>query len=135
MLYCPNIFSQYSLKSLHRACVLTTQWGNETYSARLSNVFVYASQRFNWVKTMTRRSLRGIATSLVLFAATGLVANDPATVFTHTLTVQEKLELLETIEITSEKELQPVKEDEKDPAVEEILDEISQLESDSDSSE
>ncbi len=84
---------------------------------------------------MTRRSLRGIATSLVLFAATGLVANDPATVFTHTLTVQEKLELLETIEITSEKELQPVKEDEKDPAVEEILDEISQLESDSDSNE
>ncbi|MCY4093594.1 MAG: hypothetical protein OXG05_00555 [Gammaproteobacteria bacterium] len=84
---------------------------------------------------MTRRSLRILATSLVLSAASGLVANDPTTVLTHTLTVKEKLELLETIEITSKKELQPVREDEKDPAVEEILESISQFESDSDSNE
>ena len=84
---------------------------------------------------MTRLSLRALATSLVLFAATGLVANDPATVLTHTLTVKEKLQLLETIEITSEKELQPVQADEADLKVEEILEEISQLESDSDSKE
>ena len=84
---------------------------------------------------MTRLSLRVLALSFVLFAATGLVANDPATVVTHNLTVKEKLQLLETIEITSEKELQPVREEEKDSKVEDILEAISQLESDSDSNE
>ncbi|MCY4129949.1 MAG: hypothetical protein OXG15_12015 [Gammaproteobacteria bacterium] len=84
---------------------------------------------------MKRLSQRVLALSIVLFAASGLFANDPATVVTHTLTVQEKLQLLETIEITSKKELQPIPDDEKDPAIDEILDEISQLESDSDSNE
>lgn len=84
---------------------------------------------------MTRLSLRLLATSLVLLVATGLDANDSATVVTHTLTVKEKLELLETIEITSEKELQSVHAEETDPKVEEILEEISQLEADSDSKE
>lgn len=84
---------------------------------------------------MTRQPLRALALSFVLLAATGLVANDPLTVVTHTLTVQEKLELLETIEITSEKELQPVRDDEKDAEIEKILEEISQLESDAVSNE
>ena len=84
---------------------------------------------------MKRLSQRVLATSIVLFAASGLFANDPGTVVTHTLTVQEKLQLLETIEITSKKELQRVREDEEDPTIDEILDEISQLESDSGSNE
>ena len=84
---------------------------------------------------MKRLSQRVLGTSIVLFAVSGLFANDPATVVTHTLTVQEKLQLLETIEITSKKELQPIRDDEEDPAIDEILDEISQFESDSDSNE
>ena len=84
---------------------------------------------------MKRISQRVLATVIVLFTASGLFANDPATVVTHTLTVQEKLQLLETIEITSKKELQPVRKDEEDTAIDEILEEISQLESDSDSKE
>lgn len=84
---------------------------------------------------MTRQPLRSLALSFVLLASTGLVANDPLTVVTHTLTVQEKLELLETIEITSKKELQPVRDEEKDVEIEKILDEISQLESESVSNE
>ena len=84
---------------------------------------------------MKRLSLRGLATSIVLFAASGIFANDPVTVVTHTLSVQEKLQLLETIEITSEKELRPISEDEADRTIDEILEEISQLESDLDSKE
>lgn len=84
---------------------------------------------------MKRLSQLLLATVIVLFGVSGLFANDPATVVTHTLTVQEKLQLLETIEITSKKELQPVRDDEKDPTIDEILEEISQLESDSDSKE
>lgn len=82
---------------------------------------------------MTRLPMRAIVLSFALFATTGLIANDPMTVVTHNLSVHEKLELLETIEITSEKELQPVPNDDKDQEIEKILEEISQLESDSES--
>ena len=84
---------------------------------------------------MSRKLLRTFAFFVASFVTTALVANDPATVVTHTLTVQEKLELLETIEITSKKELLAIPDDEKDEDVESILDEISQLESDSTFSE
>ena len=84
---------------------------------------------------MTRQPLRAFALTFVLLSSTGLVANDPLTVVTHTLSVQEKLELLETIEITSKKELQPVRDEEKDLEIEKILEEISQLESESESKE
>lgn len=84
---------------------------------------------------MKHISQRILASSILLFAVSGIIANDPITVVTHTLTVQEKLQLLETIEITSEKEIQPVQNDEIDPAIDEILEEISQLESDSPSKE
>lgn len=69
-----------------------------------------------------------IALAVTAFLASTAIADDPATVKTHSLSVEQKLVLLETIEITSEKELEPVKE--ADPEVDAILDEIAQLESD-----
>lgn len=111
---------------LARACSLVH---NSDILNKRQHVLVYAFQRFRWIEIMTRQSLRTLALSFVLLASTGLVANDPLTVVTHTLTVQEKLELLETIEITSEKELQPIRDEDKDVEIEEILEEISQLES------
>ncbi|MYD42845.1 MAG: hypothetical protein F4W90_03020 [Gammaproteobacteria bacterium] len=68
-------------------------------------------------------------------AAQSAYADESKRVATHNLTVSEKLELLETIEITSEKELKPVPEQDRDPEVDALLEEIGQFESDASSSD
>lgn len=80
---------------------------------------------------MTRTVIRSLAVLLVLFGGHITFADDPLQVKTHRLTVEEKLALMETIEITSEKELKESSEP-ADEVVESILEEISQLESESD---
>ena len=62
-------------------------------------------------------------------------ADESKIVKTHTLTVQEKLNLLETIEITSKKEIVAELDREVDEQVEDILEELAQLESETESSE
>ena len=72
------------------------------------------------------------ALSVVAITIGGFVhADDPATVKTHLLTVEEKLKLVETIEITSAKELVDQSEIAEDAEVESILNELAQLESES----
>ena len=81
--------------------------------------------------------IRSIYSALFVCALVGTIpiaAEDPTTVRTHALTVEQKLELLETIEITSEKELKESNE-QTDPVVETILEELAQVESESVSSE
>lgn len=72
---------------------------------------------------------------LMLFAGTFLYAEEPPVIKTQSLTVEQKLDLLEVIEITSEKELQPIPEAEQDPVIDAILEEADQFEVDSESSE
>ena len=80
------------------------------------------------------RSIFAVLLAIAFLGTVTTVADELATVRTHTLTVEEKLELLETIEITSEKELKETDEP-ADPEVEAILEELAQLESESVSNE
>ena len=83
---------------------------------------------------MTRTLTLAIAALMLAISSNFIVADDGNQVQTHRLTVEEKLTLIETIEITSEKELQEPTE-KADPIVDAILDEITQLESELESSE
>ena len=69
--------------------------------------------------------------SILLVIGTIAYGEDAKVVNTHSLVVQEKLQLLELIEVTSEKELQEVPVNEQDPEVEAALAELDQLESES----
>ena len=80
---------------------------------------------------MNRTALAALVLLVVLFVAPTLVAEDPSSVITHNLTVEQKLELLETIEITSQRELKETSDEAKDPVVDAILAELAQLESSS----
>ncbi len=78
---------------------------------------------------MNRLTIRALACVVAMMSPIALFADDRATVRTHSLTVEQKLELLETIEITSAKELKTVPEESKDPSVERILKELDQFDS------
>ena len=74
------------------------------------------------------KTCQALAISALLVAGIAY-AEESEAVKTQTLTVEEKLEVMELIEVTSEKDLAAVPESEKDPAVESILEELGQLES------
>ena len=72
-----------------------------------------------------------VLSSFLLVICTFAYGEDPKVVNTHSLVVQEKLQLLELIEVTSEKELQEIPVSEQDSKVEAALAELDQLESES----
>lgn len=84
---------------------------------------------------MLKRVNQLVALSIAGAIALGASANESDVVRSHSLTVEQKLELLETIEVTSKKEIDANDRSSGDQEVDSILDELAQLESSSDSSE
>ena len=72
-----------------------------------------------------------VLSSILVVIGTIASGEDAKVVNTHSLVVQEKLQLLELIEVTSEKELQEIPVSEQDSKVEAALAELDQLESES----
>lgn len=83
---------------------------------------------------MTQKLTTVLFTLMVALFATAVVADEGRVMQSHNLTVTEKLQLMETIEVTSEKEIDSENLGSPDLVVDSILDEIAQLESSSASS-
>ena len=75
------------------------------------------------------RSLRIFFAATFVLAATGVSCDQELAVVTHSLTVEERLETIETIDVTSYKELKAADKDSMDGDVAEILDEAENAES------
>ena len=69
-----------------------------------------------------------LAATFVL-ATTGVSSDEDLAVVTHSLTVEERLETIETIDVTANKELKTTEEDPVDNEIAEILEEANDADS------
>lgn len=74
--------------------------------------------------------LRIFLAATFVLASTGVSSDEELAVVTHSLTVEERLETIETIDVTANKELKTSEEDSVDDEIAEILDEANDADSD-----
>lgn len=65
-----------------------------------------------------------------MLATTGVSSDEELAVVTHSLTVEERLETIETIDVTANKDLKASNEDPVDDEIANILDEAKDADSD-----